>query len=112
MAKPPFKFKPTTKPPPKEEGVNLSGTDDVFASYADVFVVVNEAETAMASIYFYQRQYADREVFLGKTEKGLQPPKARCITRIVMSAPGVGALLEALAKNRGFTLSPINEEKE
>lgn len=112
MAKPPFQYKQTGKSIPKEGGVKLSGTDEVVAIYSDVFVVVNEGETGMASIYFYQRQYADREVFLGHTEKGLQPPKAKCISRIILSVPGAQALLEALANNRGFTVTPIKEEKE
>jgi hypothetical protein len=113
MAKPPFQFKPAKSSLPKggEQGVQLTGTDEAVASYSDIFVVANEAETHMASIYFYQRQLADREVFLGRTEKGLQP-KAKCLARIIMSAPGIQALLEALAQNRGFTLTPINEEKK
>jgi len=113
MAKPPFQFKPS-KPSSKGSGqeVALAGTGDVLASYSDVFVVTNEAATGMASIYFYQRQFGDREVVLGKTEEGLKAPRAKCISRIIMSSKGVGVLLEALAQNRGFTLTPIKEEKK
>lgn len=114
MAKPPFQFKPS-KPSSKGSGdqaVALTGTGDVLASYSDVFVVTSESETGMASIYFYQRQFGDREVVLGKTEQGLKAPRAKCISRIIMSSPGIVVLLEALAKNRGFTLTPIKEGKE
>lgn len=114
MAKPPpFRFKPA-KPSPKGdiETAQLEGTAETDAIYSDVFVVTNEAATNMASLFFYQRRMSDREVVFGGTEVGLRIPKAKCVGRIVMSAVGAQKLLEAMAKNRGFTLTPLNEEKE
>ncbi len=112
MAKPPFQFKQSKPSPKSDQKVALVGTSDVLASYADIFVVTNEGETGMSSIYFYQRQFSDREVVLGETEAKFRPPNAQCISRIIMSTPAIGALLEAMAKNRGFTLTPIKEEKK
>jgi hypothetical protein len=110
---PPFQFKPqkaATKG--ADAGVQLLGSGDVPATYSDVFVVTAEVETGMASIFFYQRLLADRTVVLGKTEERTQTTKAKCVHRIVMSSQGITALLQSLATNRGFTLTPIKKEKE
>jgi hypothetical protein len=110
MAKPPFNYKPTAKIPPgtvaSEEQVELVGSQDVLAAYADVFVVGNEEGTGMASLYFYQRVLPDRKVALERTETGFRATKARCVSRIVMAPQAVDRFLVALAGNRGFVLSP------
>jgi hypothetical protein len=112
MGKPPFQFKPSKPPSRQGQEVQLVGNADVVASYSDVFVVAHEAETGMASLYFYQRELPDRQVSLEKTEIGVAPNKARCVSRVVMSPQGIERLLTALAQNRGFTLTPIKEEKK
>ena len=109
MAKPPFKFKPNKPNKPAERAdVELVGTGDVGAMYSDTFVVVNEGDTGLGSIYFYQRVLADRNVALGSMETisvSMAKPKAKCITRILLSQNGIEKLLQALADNRGFTLA-------
>lgn len=95
--------------------VQLVGTGEVPATYSDVFVVVNEAETGMGSLYFYQRLLADRGVALGHTETSataIYSPKAKCVSRIVMSQVGIDKLLGALAENRGFTITPKVQESK
>lgn len=95
--------------------VQLVGSSEVVAMYADVFVVVNEGETGLGSLYFYQRQLSDRNVELGEIETttgAFLAAKAKCIGRVLLSQQGVGKLLEALADNRGFTLTPKVKEKK
>lgn len=115
MGKPPFKYKPN-KPKASEPQIQLGGSDEVSAIYSDIFVVVNEGDTGLGSIYFYQRRLADRSVVLGRTEtSGTLATTAKCIGRVLLSHPGIEKLLEALAENRGFTLtrkSPSGEEKK
>jgi len=115
MGKPPYKYKPN-KTQPRRSEVQLGGSDEVVATYSDVFVVVNEGDSGLGSIYFYQRRLADRNVVLGKTEtSGTLNSTAKCIGRVLLSQQGIEKLLEALAENRGFTLtrkSPSGEEKK
>jgi hypothetical protein len=111
MGKTPFQFKSTGKP--AGEGANtvkLIGSSEVLATYTDTFLVLNEAATGMASIYFYQRQVDDRTVQLGTTATGEWYAGAKCVSRIVMAPLAVQKLLAALAENRGFTLTPQQEE--
>jgi hypothetical protein len=106
MAKPPFKFKPNK--PTEGAKVELVGTADVNALYSDMFVVVNEGETGLGSIYFYQRSLSDRQVALGTIETqtlAMVAPKAKCLGRVLLSQQGIEKLLQALAENRGFTLT-------
>lgn len=115
MGKPPFKFKPNkrTKILANPARLPLVGTDEVAATYADVFVLLNEQDTGLASIYFYQRRLADTDMALGKTETiAVASGNAKCVGRVLLSQPGVEKLLEALADNRGFTLVRKPETKE
>jgi|GEM_PF-6122914 len=117
MAKPPFKYKSTPPRPTSVTGVqpqdvSLAGTGDALGLYSDVFLVVNEVESGMANIFFYQRQLADRGATLGTTQTGSLYSSARCITRIVMSKDGIEKLLVALAENRGYTIIPKEKTGE
>lgn len=108
MGKPPFKFKPSKTATASTARVELTGTDEVPAMYSDVFVVVNEADTGLGSIYFYQRRLRDRETALGTTDTftvSATSATAKCIGRVLLSQQGVEKLLEALAENRGFTVA-------
>lgn len=114
MAKPPFKYKQKLAPIRPE--VELIGTGDVVAMYSDVFVVVNEADTGLGSLYFYQRQLSDRNVALGTLETSnvsVVAAQAKCVGRVLLSQAGIEKLLQALAENRGFTLArkPEKEQK-
>jgi len=119
MAKPPFKFKQAqAASPPVSQRVRLVDTEEIEATYSDVFVVVNEADTGLGSIYFYQRRLVDREAVLGATDTVIvsgTTATARCRARILLSQQGIEKLLEALAENRGFTLArkppPAEAEK-
>lgn len=112
MAKPPFRYKPTKQAQKSgEEQVQLEGTADIDATYSDVFVVTNEAGTGMANLFFYQRLLGDREVILGTTDARVRAPKAKCVSRIVLSDMAIQKLLEALARNRGFTLTPSKDDQ-
>ncbi|HKR59038.1 MAG TPA: hypothetical protein VJS64_04840, partial [Pyrinomonadaceae bacterium] len=107
--KPPFKYRPAVPVGGRTEesrNVTITGSADVLALYSDVFLVVNEVETGMASIFFYQRQISDRGSTMGTTHTGNLYASARCISRIVMSKDGIEKLLGALAENRGYTLTP------
>ncbi len=111
MAKTPFKFKPTGQSPSgrmseQKEDVKILGSSDILGLYSDVFLILNEAETGMANIYFYQRQIADSRATFGTTQPVGLYSTARCISRIVMSKEGIDKLLGALAENRGYTLTP------
>ena len=115
--KPPFKFKPSreTKVLANPVRLPLVGTDEVAATYADVFVLLNEQDTGLASIYFYQRRLADSDVAIGTMETGtVAKGNAKCVGRVLLSQQGVEKLLEALAQNRGFTLvrKPRTEEEK
>jgi hypothetical protein len=117
MGKPPFKFKPKkqTKILANPARLPLVGTDEVVATYADVFVLLNEQDTGLASIYFYQRRLADRDMALGTTETvTITSGNAKCVGRVLLSQQGVEKLLEALAENRGFTLArkPRTEDEK
>jgi hypothetical protein len=107
MAKPPFKYKTTQKKVLANPArLPLVGTDEVQATYSDVFVLLNEQDTGLASIYFYQRRLADRDMDLGKMETiAVASGSAKCVGRVLLSQQGVEKLLEALAENRGFTLA-------
>jgi hypothetical protein len=117
MAKPPFKYRPS-KPPAggSDQRLPLSGSDEVPAVYTDLFVVVNEGEAGLGSIYFYQRRLLDREVGLGTTDTirvSGATAKAICVGRVILSQQGIEKLMEALAENRGFTVTRkvTSEEK-
>ncbi len=111
MAKSSFVYKPSrSSPKGDKQQVQLDGSAEVLATYSDVFVVTNEGGTGIASIYFYQRRMADREVSLGTTDAGIRVPRAKCVSRIVMSPQAAQTLLEALAKNRGYTLTQETKE--
>src|SRR6266550_1104727 len=109
MGKPPFKYKPNkpaTRILSSPERLPLVGTDEVQATYSDVFVILNEQDTGLASIYFYQRRLADRDMSLGETELiTTASGNAKCVGRVLLSQQGVEKLLEALAENRGFTVA-------
>ena len=113
MAKPPFRYRPN-KPTPQQGEIKVQtvGTEEILATYADVFVVTNEAGTGMASLYFFQRVLPDRSAVLGGTEEGIRIAKAKCVSRMVMAPEAMDKLLEALAKNRGFTITRDNAEKD
>jgi hypothetical protein len=106
MPKPPFNYKPTHKRITVQQGLKLSGASEIPASYSDTFVVLNEAETGMASLYFYQRQFDDSKTTEYGTTEGDLYGGAKCISRIVMSRVAIDKLLIALAENRGFNLVP------
>ncbi|MDX6447522.1 MAG: hypothetical protein QOH71_4596 [Blastocatellia bacterium] len=109
MAKPPFRYKPNK--PATSRGIDeiqTVGSEEIPATYSDVFVVTNEAGTGVASIYFYQKTLPDRTAVFGGTEEGIRIPRAKCVSRIVMSPQSTDKLLEALAKNRGFTIARID----
>src|SRR5262249_25458614 len=113
MAKPPFKFRPTSVAAKVSQTVKLHGSADVPVTYSDTFVVLNEAATGMASLYFYQRQLDDRSAQIGSTVTGELYSGAKCVSRIVLSPLAIEKLLIALAENRGFDLTPkAKEEKE
>lgn len=106
------------KPPHKaatastSQEMQLVGTEEVFGTFADVFVIANETDTHTASLYFYQRQLSTTgTTILGETQT-YRTLKAKCFARIILSEPGVAKLLEALADNRGFTLTPKTEEQQ
>src|SRR5436190_20870160 len=106
MAKPAFNYK-ASKPnkSASRQEVELIGTSDVHALYSDTFVVVNEGDAGLGSIYFYQRMLSDRHVALGTMETStiaMAAPKAKCIGRVLLSQVGIEKLLQALAENRGF----------
>jgi len=117
MGKPPFQFKPNkTKVVPNRGRLPLVGTEDVAATYADIFVMLNEQDTGLASIYFYQRRLADMDIATGETETlTIGSGSAKCVGRLLLSQRGVEKLLEALAENRGFTVvrkTQTEEEKK
>src|SRR5260370_5111379 len=113
MAKPPFSYKPSrSSPKGDKQQVQLDGTAEVLATYSDVFVVTNEGGTGIASLYFYQRQIGDREVSLGTTDTGIRVPRAKCVSRIAMAPQAAQTLLEAFAKNRGYTLTQETKERK
>lgn len=115
MAKQPFKFKPNkqTKALSSPGRIPLVGTDEVVATYSDIFVLLNEQDTGLASIYFYQRRLVDRDMSLGQTETiTVAVGNAKCVGRVLLSQQGVEKLLEALAENRGFTLVRKQQTEE
>jgi hypothetical protein len=89
-----------------KESFELTGAEDVPATYTDIFAVATEAETGMSTIYFFQR-HPDAQIFSGSqgtVEDATR--KGRCVARMLLSSKGVDALLQALAQNQGFTLTP------
>ena len=107
------KHKPQHKATNAQTGpeMQLVGTEEVFGTFADVFVVTNETETHTASLYFYQRQLSTAgSTRLGETQT-YRTLKAKCFARIILSEKGIEKLLEALADNRGFTLTPKTKEQ-
>jgi hypothetical protein len=106
--KPPFQFKQDkrTKVLANPLRLPLVGTDEVVATYSDVFVILNEQDSGLASIYFYQRRLADTDMEIGTIEtRTVIKGNAKCVGRVLLSQQGVEKLIEALAENRGFTLA-------
>src|SRR5438128_6044744 len=98
--------------PNEEARIPISGIDDVIGTFADVFLIVREQETGIASIYFLQSMLTQTQPLEG-THRGLRVTKhARPVARILVSAKGYNALLEGLAENANMALVPKTEEKK
>lgn len=97
-------------PQPAKRKLQLSGMDEITATYADVFLVVTESETSMSSITFFQSQLSLQSTDFGTTHLGGRT-KAKCVAQIVLSDKAMDKLLQAIVDNRAALPLPSEEQE-
>lgn len=97
---------------PAAKKLQLMGADELLATYSDVFLVINERETNMSNLFFFQSQTPIPAFTDYGTMQVSGRGKAKCVAHLIFTEKGMEALLKSLAENRGYTLQKNSEAQE
>jgi hypothetical protein len=103
------KYKAPHHPKPN---LQLSGAEEMPATYSDVFVVATEKDTNMSNLFFFQSQVPITALQSYGTVQMAGRQHAKCVAHLILTERAMDILFKSLADNRGIKLPSQSEEQE